>query len=189
MDYIRTFIALEIPEDLRSSLARIQQRFSRAGRAVRWVKPENIHLTIKFLGATTQGQVQQVCRIMDDILAETGSLNVTVTGLGAFPSTQNPKVLWVGLKGAEQFAGLFQRLDHALAAAGFAPEKRPFSPHITLGRVKDSRIKKTLRGFFDDFSDIHVGDFVLSNITFFKSDLQPTGPVYSVLKTIELQTT
>jgi 2'-5' RNA ligase len=110
-----------------------------------------------------------------------------VKGLGAFPNARNPKVIWVGMEDNQERLVLFQeKLEETLAAIGFAPEKREYSPHLTLGRVKDSRGKHDIEQLIEKYKNEDLGYFTADTIIFFQSDLQPSGPVYSSLKTIQL---
>jgi 2'-5' RNA ligase len=110
-----------------------------------------------------------------------------VKGLGAFPNARNPKVVWVGMEDNQQRLVHFQeKLEETLAAIGFVPEKRDYSPHLTLGRVKDSRGKRDIEQLIEKYKNEDLGYFTADTIIFFQSDLQPSGPVYSSLKTIQL---
>lgn len=135
----RLFVALEIPAGARAELAELvalgRQRFP---REVRWTPPENIHLTLKFLGECDVGRVAEIRDRLDSVLTDPDSLSLAFGATGVFPNWRAPRVLWVGLRG--QVAGLERRqqaVDTELAKAGFPPETRPFRPHLTLGRVRE----------------------------------------------------
>ena len=186
METIRTFIALEIPEDLKETLSHIQQKFIQKTGGTRWVKPENIHLTLKFLGPTREDKVGEVCRVLEQTARGISRFTFNVSGLGAFPNTRNSKVIWAGIETDKQLFSFQEKLEDALSSVGFPREKRSFSAHLTLGRVKDTRTRKDLRNILEEYSHVGLGGFEFSRVIFFRSDLQPSGPVYSVLKDIKL---
>ncbi|MEI6127408.1 MAG: RNA 2',3'-cyclic phosphodiesterase [Pseudomonadota bacterium] len=186
METLRTFIALELPEQVKEKLARLQQKFMDSTSGVRWVKPDNIHLTLKFLGSTRVKKVEEVSMILDRIAQGVSPFVLNVGGIGAFPNPKNPKVIWAGIQANACCAHFQERLETALAAAGFSREDRPFSPHLTIGRLKDGRMRKELGSLLEEFSNEHIGRFEASHVVFFRSDLEPAGPVYARIKDIEL---
>ena len=187
MAKIRSFIALDLPEDLRKGLQNLQDRVRKLTDCVRWVKPDNIHLTLKFLGAIEESQVEPIGRILENMTTGIAPFKLQVKGFGAFPNARNPKVIWMGMDDNQQRVVLFQeKLEETLAAIGFAPEKRTYSPHLTLGRVKESRGKREIEQLIEKYKDEDLGYFTAGSIVFYRSDLQPSGPVYSSLKSIQL---
>jgi 2'-5' RNA ligase len=187
MAKIRSFIALDLPEDLKKGLQNLQDKVRRHTDCVRWVKPDNIHLTLKFLGAIEESQVEPIARILENMTAGIAPFKLHVAGVGAFPNARNPKVIWVGMDDNQQRLVLFQeKLEETLAAIGFAPEKRSYSPHLTLGRVKESRAKRDIEQLIEKHKNQDMGYFTADTIVFYRSDLQPSGPIYSSLKTIQL---
>ena len=185
MEFIRTFIALEIPEDLRETLSRVQQKLIQKTGGIRWVKPENIHLTLKFLGSTRKDKAEEVCRVLEQTAEGISPFAFNVSGVGAFPNIRNPKVIWAGINADDSLLLFQKKLEDALSSVGFPKEKRSFSPHLTLGRVKDTKARKDLRNILEKYSNEGLGSFEFLRIIFFRSDLQPSGPVYSVLKDVE----
>ncbi len=185
MGNIRTFIALEIPETLKEKLSRFQEKILQNSRGIRWVKPENIHLTLKFLGPTNEDTVGEISGILQQITQGKTRFPFHAEGLGAFPNTTNPKVIWAGIQSDRRLFSLQKDLDKTLSSAGFPREKKSFNAHLTLGRVKDPRIKRDLRDMLDEYRHIDLGDYEFSRIVFYESDLQPSGPVYSILKAVE----
>jgi 2'-5' RNA ligase len=187
MAKIRSFIALDLPEDLKKGLQNLQDKARKHTDCVRWVKPDNIHLTLKFLGAIEESQVDPIARILENMTTGIAPFKLQVKGFGAFPNARSPKVIWVGMDDNQERVVLFQeKLEETLAAIGFAPEKRTYSPHLTLGRVKESRAKRDIEQLIEKYKDEDLGYFTAGSIVFYRSDLQPSGPVYSSLKTIQL---
>jgi 2'-5' RNA ligase len=183
---MRTFIALELPVELRMALARMQKAFMQRSAGVKWVRPDSIHLTLKFLGPTSMKQADAVCGVLDFLTRDTAPFSFDAAGIGAFPNSRNPKVIWAGLRVEDRLTGFQQKLEAALAETGFGPEDRPFVPHLTLGRLRDGLARKDIAGLIEQFSSEQFGRFEASHIMYYKSDLQPSGPVYTVIKDITL---
>jgi 2'-5' RNA ligase len=193
MATVRTFIAVELSEDLREELGLLQDelRTQLPPGSVRWVRPEGIHLTLKFLGDTPVGQVDQVKAALAEAAAEVGSFRVTVRGLGCFPNTRRPRVIWVGL---EEPTGALQRLRDAveahIAPIGFPTERRRFSPHLTLGRVQRRATSSEVREIGQRVAASAVGlvgEMEAATVSCIKSDLKPSGAVYTTLLETQLQ--
>ena len=140
MEAVRTFICLQLPAFARDRLASTQQRLRESGAQVSWVKPHNIHLTLKFLGSVPAKRLQDVVRAVQRAAAPAPPIPLELTMLGCFPNRRAPRVIWAELKELpEALEGLQQRVEKELVAAAFSPESRPFSPHFTLGRVRSGR--------------------------------------------------
>ena len=183
MSSIRTFIALELPEELKKSLRRLQAAFRQHIAGVKWVRPENMHLTLKFLGDISPDRVPPVAAALEGLAAGRAPFFFDAAGIGAFPNSRNPKVLWAGMEAEDSLKLFHAELEAALAAMGFAREDRPFAPHLTLGRLRDGRERKLVAGLMEQHADERFGRFAAERITFFKSELKPSGPVYEVLQT------
>jgi len=186
METIRTFIALELPDELKAALARMQKIFMQSSAGVKWVRPESIHLTLKFLGATSMEQVDKVCGVLDHLTRDAAPFSFDASGMGAFPNSRNPKVIWAGLQIENRLKAFQEELETALVCMGFAAEDRPFAPHLTLGRLKDGLARKDIAGLIEQFSSERFGRFEADHIIFFKSELKPSGPVYTAIKDITL---
>jgi len=187
MATVRTFIAIELSEDLREEIGLLQDelRTQLPRGSVRWVRPEGIHLTLKFLGDTPVDQVDQVKAALAQAAAEVGSFRVTVRGLGCFPNTRRPRVIWVGL---EEPTGTLQRLRDAVevhvAPVGFPTERRKFSPHLTVGRVQRRATSSEVREIGQRVAASAVGlvgEMEAVAVSYIKSDLKPSGAVYTTL--------
>jgi len=187
-DTIRTFIAIELPESIVSSLKKIQEGLRSYGFKVRWVKPENIHLTLKFLGDIHAGDTQKVGAAISESVREYAPFSLSAKGIGTFPGIKRPRVIWVGTVGQQnELSGLQKRLDHELAAVGFEKDKRPFKGHLTLGRVKRKMDPRRLVEALKEFGGFESEPFMADEVVLFKSDLKPTGAVYTKLINIALQ--
>ena len=186
MESIRTFIALELPEELKKSLGRLQSKFMERASAVKWVRPESIHLTLKFLGDINADRVAPVERALEKLAAGIEPFFFDVAGIGAFPNCRNPKVIWAGMQADDRLNMFLEELETALADMGFAREERPFAPHLTLGRLRDGRARKDVAGLIEQYGAERFGRFSADHIIFFKSELKPSGPVYREIKNFTL---
>ena len=140
MEAVRTFICLQPPAFARDRLASTQQRLRNSGAQVRWVQPHNIHLTLKFLGSVPAQRLLDVTRAVQRAAVPAPPIPLELAVLGCFPNRRAPRVVWAGLKQLpEELRDLQQRVEKELVAIGFSAESRPFSPHLTLGRVRSDR--------------------------------------------------
>jgi 2'-5' RNA ligase len=183
----RLFVALEPPDPVRRRLAALADELRRAaGRAageVRWVAPENVHLTLQFLGAVPEERVPAVEAALRDAAATAGRpLSLSLHGAGGFPNARRPRVLWAGLEGdVPLLAALVTELGARLAKLGFPPEDRPFAPHLTLGRAKDGRGAPGLAGALAAATQAEATPWRATELVLFESHLSPKGPRYEVI--------
>lgn len=174
---MRTFVAIELPEEIRGVLAAEQARFQDAAADARWTRPEGIHLTLKFLGEVPENQVARVERALREI-GRFEPFKVQVKGFGFFPEAVRPHVFWAGVDAPPQLAQLASRVERVLAPLGFAPEKRAFSPHLTLVRFKIPRRQPKLQELLAGQGDVVLGDFEVSEFFLWESKLTPQGAQY-----------
>jgi 2'-5' RNA ligase len=180
---IRSFIAIELPEEIRHALAKIQEHLRRDVAGVRWVQPASIHLTLKFLGDISAEQVQAIAAAAMGVVQNEPPLIVGLSGLGAFPNPHRPRVIWVGVEGDVERLGRLQvRLEEALEPFGFPREGRAFRPHLTLGRVKDPRRPLDLTCALAEVTVPRCNSFDVHEILLYKSDLRPSGAIYTKLQ-------
>ncbi len=186
---IRSFIAVELPAAVISLLDNLQQELQALGLKARWVRPQNIHLTLKFLGNIDPAAIEDIGEAMAEAAGDCAPFALTVGGIGFFPGIKRPRVIWVGLGGATTVLLNLQRnLANRLAAVGFAKEKRSFKAHLTLGRIRRAVHPNILGQALEDYSDLENLNFSADRIILFKSDLKPSGAVYTHLKQAELRT-
>jgi len=181
VETLRTFVALLLPEEALRALEREQQYLAGRAGGVKWVKPGAIHLTLAFLGATPAADIEKISSLVQETAARFKPIDFTLQGIGAFPSTRNPKVVWAGLRTAEALFEMQRLLVDGLEAIGFARDVRPFTAHITLGRVRDHKARTALRGLLEERRDRCFGEFQAGRLAFVESDLQPSGPVYTIV--------
>ncbi len=185
---IRAFIALELPATVISFLDKLQRDLKSLKLRAKWVRPENIHLTLKFLGNIDSGDIDKIGGAMSDAAEDFVPLTLAFKGVGVFPGIKRPRVIWVGLGGQIQLLLALQRkLEDNLAVIGFAKEKRPFKGHLTLGRFKQAVNRDTIRHIIQEYANSENEEFTAGRIILFKSDLKPTGAVYSQLQQAALE--
>ena len=184
---IRTFIALELPPAVISLFQEVQQDLKRLKIRARWVRPENIHLTLKFLGDVNPDDIDKIGTAMAGAAIDCLPVTVSVRGIGVFPGIKRPRVIWVGLGGDTQsLLALQSRLEQKLAGAEFPKDKRLFKAHLTLGRIKQSVTPAVIRQMISEYASLNSDEFICDQIFLFKSDLKPSGAVYSKLKQTNL---
>ncbi|MFZ5569778.1 MAG: RNA 2',3'-cyclic phosphodiesterase [Thermodesulfobacteriota bacterium] len=182
MNSMRVFIALELPETIIAALARVQKDLRPHGLKTKWVKPENIHLTLKFLGDIRPEQVEPVAGVLQRTVARKTAFPLTAKEAGVFPSIRRPNVFWIGLAGElAPLVLLQQELDRGLGELGFALETRPFKGHLTLGRFKGPVDPDRLIQALRSLADFQTPAFTAETVTLFRSDLHSAGPVYTRL--------
>lgn len=187
---IRAFIALALPAEIKSILKTYQTPLKRgAGNSVKWVNPEIIHLTLKFLGNISDYQVEPITAAMQTATAGTHPFILRLQGVGAFPNMNRVQVIWAGLNGnLDVLLNLQKSLDANLANLNFPPERRPFSPHLTLGRVRESANLADIQNISKNLAALKIEtgqQFEVKSLDLMQSQLLPGGPLYARLKSIE----
>jgi 2'-5' RNA ligase len=190
-EQIRSFVAIELPEEAKKGLARLRKQLERdEHKFVKWVDPGGIHLTLKFLGNIPSKRVTEITEAMGKAVQGISPFRLEISGLGAFPSLKQARVLWVGIGGElDQLSKLQQNIDSVLAALGFAREERPFVPHLTLARVREGASLPERRSFgelvgsaaFEDKYPIEV-----EAVRLMRSQLTPAGALYTCLSVVGL---
>lgn len=180
---IRAFLAIEPPAEIRKEIGNIQNSLKRlCPFDVRWVKPDGIHLTLKFFGNVSEEDIMAISRVVEENTAATSPLHLKVNKLGLFPSRKRPRVLWIGLGGDTPPLLIMQEnLEQGFAGCGFTREERPFRLHLTIGRVKTPHISGDPEQFMAKADDWAAGSFIACGLGLFKSDLTPQGAVYTRL--------
>ncbi len=184
---IRTFIAIRIPSEYREAIGKLLEELKSTGAAVRWVKPESMHITLKFLGNVKEELIPEISKGISQAVKNRKFIELRAKGCGAFPGLNNPRVVWVGIHGEVDLLGELQAdLEKRLMPLGFAPEKRPFRAHLTLGRLKGNRGKTKLVSLLREKSRFELEPFKVKEVILYRSDLKPTGAEYTALETIPL---
>jgi len=179
---IRTFIAVELDPGFAEQIRELQEHFS--GFNLKFVDPEIVHVTLKFLGDVKESSVPALSATLDSITCE--PFEAEVRGLGVFPKPSNPKVLWLGTNG--NFKALAGEIENLLKPFNFESENREFTAHATLARIKflDNEQKKAFINILKQFENIELGSMQVNKIVLKKSTLTPKGPIYETLHTVYL---
>lgn len=191
-EQIRSFIAIELPEEVRRGLAKLRSELERTEhRFVKWVDSEGIHLTLKFLGNIPFRQVTEVTKAIEEAAQGVAPFHLEISGLGAFPNLKQPRVLWVGIGGEiDTLLRLQQNIDFVLASLGFAKEERPFMPHLTLARIRQGASPMERRNFGElamsaSFEASYPID--AKAVSLMRSQLTPEGAIYTRLSMVGLE--
>jgi RNA 2',3'-cyclic 3'-phosphodiesterase len=185
-DDIRAFIAIELPEDVKRFLERISSKLKKCGADVGWVRIENIHLTLKFLGSVSPDLIPSIEESAAPVFAKQTPIHLSVKGLGVFPGMRSPRVVWTGcVDAAKALAPLVAELEESLESLGFPKEKRPFSPHLTLGRVRSNKRVAQLVEELRQNLEVAGPEFTADHAALFQSLLKPTGAEYRALRSFD----
>lgn len=195
MSLLRAFIAIEIPLEIHKAIeqetALLREALPKS--LIRWIPTGNIHLTLKFLGDVSPSNVDMLAQFLSTEVSQHSALELQFGGLGVFPNPKRPRVIWIGIQAPDGLAGLaalHRGIEAATAKLGYPPEKRPFSPHLTVGRIKKNigstgiqKVQKTL----EDTEIGMLGSAQVISLHLFKSDLKPTGAVYTRMHTAAMR--
>jgi 2'-5' RNA ligase len=182
MSRIRTFIAVDIGKENRDRIVSLQESLARTGAAVKWVEPENLHVTLLFLGEVDAREVPRVCRIVQDGVASRPAFSIHVGGVSCFGNPRRPRTIWVGIgEGSEELVAIHDDLEGPLEELGYRREERRYTPHVTMGRGKSDRSADDLAAALAKRADWTAGDVTVEEVLVMGSELTSDGPVYTVL--------
>ena len=192
MALIRAFIAVELPAELKKELTGLEIQLKKnSPPVIKWVDPNSIHITLKFLGETLDSAIDELLLAMEESVQDIFPFQLDISRLGAFPSIDRPQVIWVGVTGAmEKLAQLQKNIEVNTAQLGFKRESRAFSPHLTLGRVRDevrpNEIQRTGKLLSETaFAALH--NIEVKEINLMKSQLTPGGAIHTCIGTVKLK--
>ena len=185
---MRTFIGVPLTTAIRDELVHLQGQFAETGVDVKWVEPENLHVTMLFLGEVDAREVLAVCKTVESVTAALAPFAMRVAGVGCFPNPRRPRTIWAGIEeGAQQLVELHDALEAPLMEQGcYRREERAFTPHITLGRVKGESDTRTLAEAMKQQADWFAGQMTVTEIHVLSSELRKEGPVYTVMSRARL---
>ena len=193
MPVLRLFLAIDIPSHARETVVSIQNRFKTLGLNASWVQPENIHLTLKFLGDTPLEQVAKIKKSVSEAVDSISVCKVALDGIGVFPNFKKPRVLWVGLKDPHKHLNVLQEnIDAKMMKLGFPRERKHFAPHLTLARIKHAKgkIKESFEDLKREVESIPPMDsefFQVDSVRLIQSELTPKGSIYTILEKFPLE--
>lgn len=179
MKQVRSFIAVELPEEMSKRIYSIVSEASKAGGNIKWVEERNLHLTLKFLGNVPEEAIPTVSATIESVASSFEPFEFNVVGVGGFPNLTKPRVIWVGVSNTQHLLRLQRQIEEAMESLGFQREEKEFHPHITIGRVKSphgiSKVIEVLRKHEGE----QLGKVEVKQITLMRSDLSPSGPTYT----------
>jgi 2'-5' RNA ligase len=181
---IRSFLALDPPEAVLREIGAVQNRLRKLIQGdIRWVRPEGIHLTLKFFGDISGDDVANIATVVGKAAENDAPFSLAIGGAGVFPDPHRPRVLWLGMNGDVGRLQVFQkRIEQALLQIGFPREERPFRPHLTLGRIRTAKGLIGLARALEKGEECTAGRFIASGLSLFQSELMPQGAIYTKLK-------
>lgn len=154
--------------------------------SIKWVEPENIHLTLKFFGETDEGKIDDICQVLDEVCREYQPFTFRLQGVRIFGSSYNPKVIWFGIENNELLKKIGNHLVNDLSKAGFLNDRQNFVPHLTVGRIKELRHKNWFQTTINHYSEKFIQEINVDEICLFESILKPGGPTYLVIEKFKL---
>jgi 2'-5' RNA ligase len=180
-EILRVFVAVDVEDHLLvSRVARVADTLAGIGVPLKIVEPYNLHITLRFIGEVRRGVVEEIARALKEVKFK--AFNMTLKGLGAFPNTLNPRVVWIGVsEGYKELSSLRVEVERIVRRAGIPAEREEFTPHLTLARVKGTRNIASLVRILNDMKDYEFGSMVVDRIRLKKSTLTKQGPVYETL--------
>ena len=192
MSLIRAFIAVELPAELKRELAELEAQLKKnSPPVVKWVDPNNIHITLKFLGEISEDSIGELMLAVEEAAQEMQSFQLEIREVGAFPNLERPHVLWVGVKGElEKISQLQKKIESNTEQLGFRRESRAFSPHLTLGRVRDEarpNERHRLGKLLTDTAFTALHNVNVDAVHLMKSQLTPTGSIYTCIGSVKLK--
>lgn len=190
MNMIRTFIAISLPSQVKQIINQYSTILQRQiGGAVRWVSTENIHLTLKFIGDISPASLKTLTEALQTEASQHAQFTLKISGLGVYPNRQHPRVLWIGVQAPNELGKLQNAIATTTARLGYPTESKSFSPHLTIGRVRDhirpSELQ-TIKHALDTTQVSEIGEALVNCIQLFRSDLRPEGPIYTSLFRVPL---
>lgn len=189
MTKIRAFIAIPVSQEVRDLVSSILKRLITAGADVKWVEPQNLHLTLKFLGNISLDMVDEISNVIQDAVRGIDRFELEIKGISSFPGGNKPmRVIWLGI---DDLSGLLEeistRIEKACRPLGFEPEERGFKPHLTIGRVRQG--SPNLAKLKSEILSLEFNPLKLSvdQVNLMRSELSPRGPTYTVLRSFGLE--
>jgi 2'-5' RNA ligase len=181
---------VEIDAPVRDTVVGVIDHLRAAAGNVKWVDRQNLHLTLQFLGQVPANQIPDICDALSSVASGCSPFELEIRGLGAFPNARRPRTVWLGVTdGHDALVALQKQLQRALKRLGFRPEDRPFSPHLTIGRVREGGVAPaSLAQQMSTRADALCGRSHIAEVVLFSSDLTPTGPIYTALGRAPLKT-
>ncbi|MCK9152492.1 RNA 2',3'-cyclic phosphodiesterase [Methanobacterium alcaliphilum] len=182
---MRAFLAVDVDKTLLNKIGDIQNNLGAAEAPVKFVEPQNLHLTLKFFGDINEEKLNEISNIISQKVENFNPFDLLIEGVGVFPSLRYIRVIWLGTKNIDSFSDIQKELDDEFIKLGFDKE-RSYIPHLTIGRLKGSTNKEVLVEKIEELSDVQIGKMAVNKLILKKSELTPAGPIYTDLMVFEL---
>ncbi len=185
---MRTFIAIDLSPEIKNRITAAVRALKPLAADIKWVVPENYHLTLKFIGEASEEQVEIIKNVLDEVVEKHRGFNLAARGTGSFPPGQSRmRVIWVGLEAGPELFSIQSDLEELLSRKGFEREERAFSPHLTIGRAREPRKQERLKAELERLSGQEFGAMEVKEIEIFQSILRPQGPEYRIISRHQLK--
>jgi len=183
----RLFVAIKLDpgQEFLKQLRELRSQF--VCERIKWVEEHNIHVTLKFFGETVEERIPGITRVLEEVAADTDAFSFSLQNLGIFGSSYDPRVVWVGIQPYADLVSLMTRIRDKMRGIGFEPDRQNLVPHLTLGRIKELKDKKTFQQFIDQNKEISSQKIMVDRFILFESILKKEGPVYLALNTFPLR--
>lgn len=187
MNKQRLFIAVLLEDSVKEEIYKVIEEIKPSSANVEWTAFENLHVTVKFLGDTDPSKIGEIVKSIEDSCSQIAPFDLEISGVGTFQRGGNPSIIWTGItSGAEELALLANNINNNLSYIGFEKDKHLFMAHITIGRIKSANNNAVLKKKVGLLENRFIIKTKINNIALMRSDLKPTGPIYTMLKSIEL---
>lgn len=184
---MRCFISVNLDETLKGEIHKAIEKLREGKADVKWVPAENLHITLKFLGNADKETVARLEERLSPLAERYESFYMSLRGIGLFPDRRRPRVVWIDLINAGRLADIQKDIEQTALPLGFEREDRPFSPHLTIGRIRSQRGINPLLGAIETLKDKDFGNIEVNAVSLMKSDLKPTGAQYTTLAEFHLR--
>jgi 2'-5' RNA ligase len=184
---LRCFIAIELPDSVKSSLSRLQDELKKCNADIRWVNPGNVHLTLKFLGNIKEEMLQTIINGIEKVCRSRNPFNLEIKGIGMFPNAKSPRVLWLDVENNSLIMSLQADIEKEMGKAGFKQEERKFKAHLTIGRFRSSSGREDIFKAVSAHEKDSFGIINVNSMSLMKSDLNPDGARHTMIAEILLK--
>lgn len=179
--FLRCFIAIDIPKEIKEDIGEVINLLSKHDADIKWVKSENLHITLKFLGKTPDNLIPKIKEKISYVISSYKPFNIKIYGTGVFPTIKRPRVIWIGAQNSDVLINLKKDIEKSMSLLGYKKEDKEFNPHLTIGRIRSQRGVQNVITELNDFKDKFFGNIVVESIKLMKSDLKPEGAEYTCL--------
>ncbi len=179
--FLRCFIAIDIPKEIKENISEVINLLSKYGADIKWVKPENLHITLKFLGKTQDLLISKIKEELSHVISLYNPFHIKIYGTGMFPAVKRPRIIWIGVENSNVLISLKEDIEESMSMLGYQKEEKEFNPHLTIGRIRSHKGIQNIIAALNNFKDKFFGNIMIERIKLMKSDLKPEGAEYTCL--------